>query len=291
MSPLCSQSTKTDSTRNQYRRIRKTEYKMNATHRPLALVTGASSGIGLMYATELARQGNDLVIVSNQEKELQETSDKLTADFGVTVTPLYRNLATPQAAEELHQYCIDHQLEIDTLINNAGVFFFNELTNTDIRRVELMLSLHVVTVTKLCRLFGEDMKQRRHGYILNMSSMSAWMAMPGIQTYNATKAYILNFSRSLWYELKPYGVGVTAICPGAVDTGLYGLSDYWRKVAVAINVSMRPEKLVKIALKKMFKKKKQSMPGAINSLFVPFIKHLPDWAVFMVMKRISCFQK
>src|SRR5574344_2986464 len=82
MSPLCSQSTKTDSTRNQYRRIRKTEYKMNATHRPLARVTGASSGIGLMYATELARQGNDLVIVSNQEKELQVTSDKLTADFG-----------------------------------------------------------------------------------------------------------------------------------------------------------------------------------------------------------------
>ena len=116
-----------------------------------------------MYATELARQGNDLVIVSNQEKELQETSDKLTADFGVTVTPLYRNLATPQAAEELHQYCIDHQLEIDILINNAGVFFFNELTNTDIRPVELMLSLHVVTVTKhsnycIARMYTLEMK-------------------------------------------------------------------------------------------------------------------------------------
>ena len=263
---------------------------MNATHRPLALVTGASSGIGLMYATELARQGNDLVIVSNQEKELQETSDKLTADFGVTVTPLYRNLATPQAAEELHQYCIDHQLKIDILINNAGVFFFNELTNTDIRRVELMLSLHVVTVTKLCRLFGEDMKQRRHGYILNMSSMSAWMAMPGIQTYNATKAYILNFSRSLWYELKPYGVTVTAICPGAVDTGLYGLSPNLRRLAVAIGVSMKPEKLVKIALKKLAKGKKQVLPGGINHLFVPFIKHLPDWVVFATMKRINKFQ-
>ena len=263
---------------------------MNATHRPLALVTGASSGIGLMYATELARQGNDLVIVSNQEKELQETSDKLTADFGVTVTPLYRNLATPQAAEELHQYCIDHQLEIDILINNAGVFFFNELTNTDIRRVELMLSLHVVTVTKLCRLFGEDMKQRRHGYILNMSSMSAWMAMPGIQTYNATKAYILNFSRSLWYELKPFGVTVTAICPGAVDTGLYGLSPNLRRLAVALGVSMKPEKLVKIALKKLAQGKKQVLPGGINYLFVPLIKHLPDWVVFAAMKRINKFQ-
>lgn len=263
---------------------------MNAQHRPLALVTGASSGIGLKYATELARQGYNLVIVSNQEKEIHETSEQLTKEFGVNVTPLYRNLATPEAAEELHQYCLDRQLEIDLLINNAGVFFFNELTKTDIRRVELMLSLHVVTVTKLCRLFGEDMKQRGHGHILNMSSMSAWMAMPGIQTYNATKAYILNFSRSLWYELKPYGVTVTAICPGAVDTGLYGLSPNLRRLAVAIGVSMTPDKLVRIALKKLAKGKKQVMPGAINHLFVPFIKHLPDWFVFAAMKRINKFQ-
>jgi uncharacterized protein len=257
-----------------------------------ALVTGASSGIGLKYATELASTYHcDLVLVSNQEKELQETAKDLESRFGIKTVPVYKDLSTETAAEELHKFCAEKGIEIDILINNAGVFFFNELTKTEERRVNLMLHLHIRTVTNMCRLFGNDMKERRRGYILNMSSMSAWMSMPGISTYNATKAYILNFSRSLWYEMKPYGVGVTAICPGAVDTGLYGLSDYWRKVAVAINVSMRPEKLVKIALKKMFKKKKQSMPGAINSLFVPFIKHLPDWAVFMVMKRISCFQK
>jgi len=257
-----------------------------------ALVTGASSGIGLKYATELASTYHcDLVLVSNQEKELQETAKDLESRFGIKTVTVYKDLSTETAAEELHKFCAEKGIEIDILINNAGVFFFNELTKTEERRVNLMLHLHIRTVTNMCRLFGNDMKERRRGYILNMSSMSAWMSMPGISTYNATKAYILNFSRSLWYEMKPYGVGVTAICPGAVDTGLYGLSDYWRKVAVAINVSMRPEKLVKIALKKMFKKKKQSMPGAINSLFVPFIKHLPDWAVFMVMKRISCFQK
>ncbi|HPG55364.1 MAG TPA: SDR family NAD(P)-dependent oxidoreductase [Candidatus Enterocola sp.] len=257
-----------------------------------ALVTGASSGIGLKYATELASTYHcDLVLVSNQEKELQETAKDLESRFGIKTVTVYKDLSTETAAEELHKFCAEKGIEIDILINNAGVFFFNELTKTEERRVNLMLHLHIRTVTNMCRLFGNDMKERRRGYILNMSSMSAWMSMPGISTYNATKAYILNFSRSLWYEMKPYGVGVTAICPGAVDTGLYGLSDYWRKVAVAINVSMRPEKLVKIALKKMFKKKKQSMPGAINSLFVPFIKHLPDWAVFMVMKKISCFQK
>lgn len=257
----------------------------------LALVTGASSGIGLMYATELARQGHNLLIVSNQEKEIFETAEKLESDFGVEVTALYRDLSTQNAAEELHQYCSLNSIEVDILINNAGVFFFNELAKTSTKRVELMLSLHVMTVTKMCKLFGEDMCKRGRGYILNMSSMSAWMSMPGIQCYNATKAYILNFSRSMWYEMRPYGVSVTAICPGAVDTGLYGLSDKWRKVAVAIKVSIRPEDLVKIALKKMFKRKKQAMPGAINYLFVPFIKHLPDCAVFFAMSKLKQFQK
>ena len=139
--------------------------------------------------------------------------------------------------------------------------------------------------------FGEDMKKKGSGYILNMSSMSAWMTMPGINVYNASKAFILNFSRSLWYELHPHNVGVTAICPGAVDTGLYGLSDYWRKIAVGLGISMRPEKLAQKALKKMYKKKKQYIPGWINHLFIPLIKHLPDWFIFLVIKKISCFQK
>lgn len=135
------------------------------------------------------------------------------------------------------------------------------------------------------------MCRRQRGYILNMSSMSAWMAMPGIQTYNATKVFILNFSKSLWYEFKLKNVSVTAVCPGAVDTGLYGLSDYWRRIAVAIGVSLPPEKLVKKALKAMFKRKKKTMPGAINHLFVPMIKHLPDWLVMAIIKRISKFKK
>ena len=143
----------------------------------------------------------------------------------------------------------------------------------------------------MCRLFGMDMRARGKGYILNMSSMSAWMTMPGIQCYNASKAYILNFSRSMWYEMKPHGVIVTAICPGAVDTGLYGLADNLRKLAVALHVSIPPKKLVQKALKKMFKGKKQYMPGTINHLFVPIMKHLPDWFVFFAMKKISCFQK
>ena len=257
----------------------------------LALVTGASSGIGLQYATVLASEYRcDLLLVSNQEKEIMQTAQQLSETYGVQATGLYADLSLPNAAEQLYEYCRANGMAVDILLNNAGVFFFNDFVETAPARIELMLSLHIVTVTKLCRLFGEDMKRRGSGYILNMSSMSAWMALPGINVYNATKAYILNFSRSLWYELRPYNVGVTAVCPGAVDTGLYGLSDRLRRLAVRLGVSMTPDRLVKKSLRKMFKRKKQTLPGVVNHVFLPLIKHLPDWVVFAVARWLKPFQ-
>lgn len=256
-----------------------------------ALVTGASSGIGLCYARELASRGYNLFIVSIQEKQLAETAEMLRKEFGVTVHSMYMDLTDETAPDTLLKYVEENGLDLEIVINNAGVFFFNNLIDTPWKRVEVMLDLHVKTVTRMTQMFGAWMAGRKHGYILNMSSMSAWMAMPGINIYNSTKAYILNFSRSMWYELKPHGVTVTAICPGAIDTGLYGLAPNLRRLAVNLQVSMPPEKLVKKALKAMFRKKKSVVPGWINGPFVFVIKHVPDWAVFLLMKHITKFMK
>ena len=274
----------------------------------LALVTGASSGIGLQYATALARDYHtDLLLVSNQKEEQIAVAKQLAETYHVHTTPLYADLSQQNAAEELHQYCVDNKLKVDILINNAGVFFFNPLVETSMKRFELMLMLHVVTVAKLTRLFAEDMvkrelteeekqecvlgKPRRKGYILNMSSMSAWMAYPGIQTYNATKAFIYNFSKSIWYELYPQGVNITVMTPGAVDTALFGLAPNLRKLAVNLTVSIPPEKLVTRALKRMFRGKKAGMPGVINHLSTPLLKHTPDWLVRMTYNWVAKFQK
>ena len=274
----------------------------------LSLVTGASSGIGLQYATQLARDYHtDLLLVSNQEQELHQVATDLATRYGVRTIPLYADLSQPDAAERLYQYCLDNHLVVDILINNAGVFFFNPYCETSMKRIELMLNLHMITVAKLCRLFAEQMihrqltaeeqsqticcKTRQKGYILNMSSMSAWMAMPGIQSYNATKAFIYNFSKSLWYELRPKGVSITVMAPGAVDTALFGLAPHLRRLAVALTVSIPPEQLVKRALRKMFRGKKADTPGVINWLATPLLKHTPDWLVFLVMKLIGKYQK
>lgn len=258
----------------------------------LSLVTGASSGIGLQYATALARDyHSDLLLVSNQEQEQIAVADTLAKTYGVKTIALCRDLSLQNAAEDLYQYCQDNHLEVDVLINNAGVFFFNTYTQTSMRRIELMLMLHVVTVAKMCRLFGEEMCRRGSGYILNMSSMSAWMAYPGIQTYNSTKAFIYNFSKSLWYEFYPKGVGITVMTPGAVDTALFGLSPKWRKIAVRLTVSIPPEKLVKIALRRMFRRKKWGMPGVLNHLATPLLKHTPDWLVRVTYNWVAQFEK
>ena len=256
----------------------------------LALVTGASSGIGLQYATALARDYQcDLLLVSNQQKELEEVAQDLAKTYGVKTTPHFADLSLSDAAENLHDWCIQEGYVVDILINNAGVFFFNPYCETSMRRIELMLQLHVMTVAKMTRLFAADMCERREGYILNMSSMSAWMAMPGIQTYNASKAFIYNFSKSLWYELKPYNVHITVMAPGAVDTGLFGLAPNLRKLAVALTVSIPPEKLVKRALKKLFKGKKADTPGVINWLSTPLLKHTPDWMLLLAQKKLAKF--
>lgn len=274
----------------------------------LSLVTGASSGIGLQYATQLARDyHSDLLLVSNQEQELQQVATDLAERYGVQTIAHYADLSQQDAAETLFAFCEDNHLEVDVLVNDAGVFFFNPYVETSMRRIELMLNLHVVTVAKLTRLFAEKMvareltesqkqecicgKPRRKGYILNMSSMSAWMAMPGIQTYNATKAFIYNFSKSIWYELRPKGVNVTVMAPGAVDTALFGLAPHLRKLAVALTVSIPPERLVKIALRKMFRGKKASTPGFINWLATPLLKHTPDWLLFLAIKYVGKYQK
>ena len=258
----------------------------------LALVTGASSGIGLEYAKALAKDYHtDLLLVSNQEEELNKVAQQLAEQYGVRTIARYQDLSKQDAAEKLYDYCQKENIVVDILINNAGVFFFNPLVETSMKRFELMLMLHVVTVAKLCRLFGEDMCKRGNGYILNMSSMSAWMAYPGIQTYNSTKAFIYNFSKSIWYEFIKKGVGVTVMTPGAVDTALFGLSPKYRKIAVNLTVSIPPQKLVKIALRRMFKKKKWGMPGFLNHLATPILKHTPDWLVFLTYKWVGQFQK
>ena len=264
---------------------------MNQEQQPmLALVTGASSGIGLQYATQLARDYHcDLLLVSNQQKELDEVAADLAAKYGVKTTAHFADLSLTDAAENLYAWCQEQKLEVDILINNAGVFFFNKYCDTPLKRIELMLQLHVMTVAKMTRLFAADMCARRRGYILNMSSMSAWMAMPGIQTYNASKAFIYNFSKSLWYELKPYNVHITVMAPGAVDTGLYSIKPVFTKIGKCLGIIVSPQTLVRRALRALFRGRAKTTIPTVFWRVLCFLILLAPTCLLRLIRRLGWF--
>lgn len=254
---------------------------------PWALVTGGSSGMGLEYARQLVEIGCNLLLVSNQEEELQKAAEELRQGRTIQVIPHYQNLATETAAEELLSYCQSKGLQIDILINNAGMFFFEELTTENEAKALTMMRLHILTPTRLCVVFGEEMKKRGNGYIVNMSSMAATLPCPGITIYSATKAYLKSFGKSLFFEMKPYGVGVTTVCPAAIATPLYKLKPNLLKFGVKIGLIGTPQWLVRKALKGMMKKKRVVKPGLMNHYLPPLIAILPHGLVNKLWQKFK----
>ncbi len=252
-----------------------------------ALVTGGSSGMGLEYARQLAARGYDLLLVSNQQAALEQAADDLHDQFGVRTMARYQDLSSVAAADELLAFCAAHSLEIEVLVNNAGMFFFEELHPENEAKALKMLQLHVYTPTRLCILFGEAMKHRGQGYILNVSSMAAKLPCPGIAVYSATKAYLKSFSKSLYFEMRPYGVGVTTVCPAAIATPLYKLKPSMMRLGVKVGLIGTPQWLVRRALRRMFKKRRVVKPGFMNYYLPPLIALLPKWLVAKLWKKFN----
>ena len=240
-----------------------------------ALITGASSGIGRHYATELARRGYNIIAVSNQPEALATTAEELHAEFGVDVRTMCVDLASPASARDMFDECEEHGIEVEVLVCNAGMLLFGTLMRTDAERLQTIIDLHCTTTTLLVRYFGLRMKERGRGKILIMSSSTAWLPYPTISHYSATKSYLKSFASSIWYELHRHGVSVTAVFPGAVDTPFYKLSDKLRRRFVSLGVMMRPEAIARRGVKAMMRGRRRLTPGLFTKLVVVICALLP----------------
>lgn len=259
---------------------------MKSTKKPdgrTALVTGASSGIGLCFCRELAGRGCNIVAVSNQREQLEVCATELAGQYGVDVTPIYADL-TKDADIDNMMAMLDG-VHIDYLINNAGIFSFAPVTETSPGKLQCYIDLHIKAVTTLTRLFALRFKEQGGGRILNMSSMSCWAPMPGIAMYSATKAYIRVLSRAMYYELKDDGVSVTVACPGGIATSLFGLPDNLMKIALALGAVVTPEKFTRRAINKMLKGRKQYINGVTNRLAIVFVAIMPT-RIRMLIKHL-----
>lgn len=251
-----------------------------------ALITGGSSGIGLAYAEEMAARQYNILIVSNREDLNETASQQIRAQYpALEVKTLMMDLAFPEAAQQLFDYCHEQQLDIEVVINNAGMFYFGAAVEKPTKLSEKMLTLHVHTPVMLSLLFGKAMKDRGHGYILNASSITAFMKFPTIAVYESTKTALMSFSYALSSELKHHGVKVCCVCPGAVDTDLYNLPVNMRRWLCRLGFMLKPHQVAKKGVRALFRGWKRRIPGVWSRIFVALSIIAPDWIVDIIKKK------
>ncbi len=262
-----------------------------------ALVTGAASGMGRIYALRLAEKGYNVVLVDINEKGLTETeqmvkaqiasSSEIASDlkgkFNVIVVP--QDLSASDAADKVYERTEAAGCQVEVLVNNAGIMYCQGIAETSERMLKLIMMVHMNTPLMLCRKYVGPMKERGKGYILNISSLAAWMSWPGIGMYGNTKRFVKDYSRELRIECQKTGVSVTNAYFGAVDTPLIPLKDSLRKLARGLAVMIRPEKAVDRALRATFRRRKGTMPGLLNKIFWPFIVILPDCLLGWIYRK------
>lgn len=232
---------------------------MSEHSKGLAVVTGASSGIGALYAEQLARRGHDLVLVARRADRLEALAHGLRAETGRAVEALALDLADPADLARLEAR-LASDTRIDTLINNAGAGGLGQLAQTDPARLEAMLRLNVVALTRLTRAVLPGLVARGHGAIVNVASILAFLPQPGNAAYSGSKAYVLNFSEGVQQEVAASGVLVQALLPGATAT------DFWGTAGVDLSklpasIVMSGADLVAAALRGLDRREEVCIPG------------------------------
>ncbi len=238
-----------------------------ATDMDTALVTGGSRGIGLALAREFARNGHDLVLVAREEAALERAASRLERETGVHVETRTANLTDPGEVERLVRGLEDDGIAVDGLVSNAGIGDHAPLAESDPDRLERLLQLNVLGLTRLTRRLLPDMLSRGRGRILNVASLVAYFqGGPNWATYVASKAYVLSFTRGLAMELRGTGVSATALAPGSTDTEFVGRSGVGDVRAYRWLPKVSPERLARAAYDGTMAGRTTVIPGALNRL-------------------------
>lgn len=248
-----------------------------------ALITGASSGIGKETAFEFAKNNYNLVLVARRLEQLDEIKLEIEKTYKVSVSTISMDLSHLNSAEILYKKVLEKNLKIDVLINNAGFAQYGNFLDIDAEKDEEMLVLNIVSLTKLTRLFANNMLIRGGGNIINLASTAAFQPVPGLATYSASKSYVMNFSEALAYELKDKGIIVTSICPGATQ------SEFGNKAAINKNVfNNKPTSadLAQFIYKSMLKGKSNGIHGFLNKILAQSNRFSPRKLTTIIAARM-----
>ena len=213
----------------------------------VALITGASSGIGEVFARRFAAREENVVLVARSEERLAALCNELErAHAGVACQHVALDLSEADAPRQLFEETGRRGLEVETLVNNAGFGSMGDFTTLDAKRELNMIDLNVRALVELTALYLKPMRERGRGALINVASTAAFQPVPYMATYAATKAFVLSFSEALWEENRAHGIKVLALCPGATATNFFAAADMERS---PFRIGETPEQVVETALR------------------------------------------
>ncbi|HJU94295.1 MAG TPA: SDR family oxidoreductase [Pyrinomonadaceae bacterium] len=243
------------------------------------LITGASSGIGAAFARKLAARGRNVLLVARSEDKLIALCNEIGRLTSIRAQYLALDLRDPDARSQLFEETKTRELEIDTLINNAGFGSMGDLSKLDLERELEMIDLNITAVVDLTHRFLGPMRERKRGTIINVASTAGFQPVPYMATYAATKAFVLSFSEALWDENRLHGIHVMALCPGVTETNFFEASGIDRP---PLRTVQTPEEVVETALRALPRKKSLVISGWANWFVVEAERFLPRTAVTKV---------
>jgi short-subunit dehydrogenase len=249
-----------------------------------AFITGASSGLGKTYAHALAQSGFDLCITARRKEKLEELKALLEKKHPVSVTTICADLSKLKEIELLEKE-IEKSKQLSILVNNAGFGSLDYFEDCPLNKVLDMLHVHVTATTRLCRAAVPVIKNNGTGYIINVSSLMAFLPIAGQVMYSTTKSYIVHFSEALQQELLKSKIKVQALCPGYIATNFLKTDENDNSGtngdAVGIDfITMKPEKVVEESLNALRKKKVVFIPGGVNRILFTVFKNRPGlWLI------------
>jgi len=247
--------------------------------RETVLITGASSGIGRELARVFAAAGCDLVVVARRQAALEELAEEIRQGNGPRVTVVAKDLLAPTAAAELFAYVRESALDVDVLVNNAGVLEVGLFHESEAARLQDLIHLNVAVLTALTRLFLDPMLERGRGRIINVASLAAFQPVPSMAVYAATKAFVLSLSESLSEELRGTGVTVTAVCPGITDTEMVQTARERGAAEVPPLLTMSAAQVARAAFRASRSGRVIEVPGMANEMVANWVRFQPRWLV------------
>lgn len=247
----------------------------------VTLITGASSGIGEAFARRLAAEKHDLVLVARSETKLHELCDELMIKHDITAHYVVLDLSEFGSDRKLLEETDRHRLEVDWLINNAGFGSSGDFAELDIDRELRMIELNITALVGITHAYLKQMRERKRGTIINVSSAAGFQAIPFMATYAATKAFVTSFSEAIAEENRPYGIQVLALCPGSTKTNFFAASNIDRPIQV--KGQQLAEDVVQTALDAVKSGRTKVVSGFANKIGAVLGSYVPSFISRRVM--------